>query len=145
MKYIMEYQMFLESSNTHELSAYIESALKSLLPYTANMKDGIKASTHLDKKGLPVVRIDSKDKPTSIWLKVDETETEISIKVKTIVNSKENDLKGYGTKLFDSAVDALSEISKKAGKVPVIYIDDDQSHGYWKSNERKYKIEFRYT
>jgi hypothetical protein len=103
------------------------------------------ASTHLDKRNLPVVRIDSKDKPTSVWIKIDETDSEISIKVKTIVNTKENNLKGYGTILFDEAVKLLEQTAKRIGKTPIVYIDDDQSQGYWKHIEPKYKTEFRYT
>lgn len=146
MKYILEYHSFLsESQGGNKLTSELEAAFKKYLPYVINNKQGVMASTHLDKRNLPVVRIDSKDKPTSVWLKVDETDNEISIKVKTIVNAKENNLKGYGTILFDEAVKLLEQTAKSIGKTPIIYIDDDQSQGYWKHIEPKYKTEFRYT
>lgn len=146
MKYLLVYHQFLqEAEGGNKLASELEAAFKKYLPYTVNNKQGAMASTHVDKRNLPVVRIDSKDKPTSVWLKVDETDSEISIKVKTIVNAKGNDLKGYGTILFDEAVRLLEQTAKSIGKTPIVYIDDDQSHGYWKHVEPKYKTEFRYT
>lgn len=104
------------------------------------------ASTALDKSNKPAVRIDSKLKPTAIWLQCKMADGKVEIAVKTIVNNKENNLSGYGRKLVQLIADLLSSYKEKDPQTEYsLVVDDDQSGGFWKHMEREYpQISFVY-
>lgn len=124
----------------------IQKELKKLLPNVYVSNGSISASTSLGKDNKPIVRIDSKAKPTAVLLKVQNENNVISVTLFAMVNNKENNLPKYGSKMFDAIMTAITTLQKKNPNIQFqIIIDHDVSGGFWKHEEPKYpSIKFIY-
>lgn len=140
-------QSLLEQSQTQSIIKDIEKSISELLPYVVVTKNNVMGSTATDGSGKPIVRIDSKQKPTALWVKVDHIDNIVGVTVKTIVNNKENNLAGHGKKLFGAVADIVTKYqSQDKNNRYEIVIDDDQSGGFWKHTETQFPdLNFRYV
>jgi len=131
---------------TTELINTLQGEFKKLLPNVYVNKNTIAGSTLLSKDNKPIVRIDSKAKPTAILAKVDNSDNIIGVTILALVNNKENNLPKYGEKLFE--VIAKTIIDQQKQNVDFEYqivISQDVSDGFWKYQETKYPtIKFIY-
>ena len=117
----------------------LERVIKKLLPNVVVEKNNILASTALDARNKPIVRIDSKAKPTALWLTIDDSGKGIRVIFKTIVNNKEANLPGHGKKLFAAVADVVKANQKRNPNDTItIVIDHDVSGGFWKHIESEY-------
>ena len=145
---ILKSQNLLESTQQTMILQTLEDELGDLLPHTLIQNNNIMASTALDKSNKPAVRIDSKLKPTAVWLQVKTDDTlGVQVVVKTIVNNKENNLPQYGKKIVQLIADLLTNFKEKDPQTQYsLVVDDDQSGGFWKHMEQMYpQISFIYT
>ena len=128
---------------TNSIIKELEQAIKRLLPNVLISKNSIAASTMVDARNKPIVRIDSKAKPTALLITVEEVDGTIKIAVKAIVNNKESNLPGHGQKLFD----AIAQVIRRHKDVPSeLVIDQDVSGGFWERMQSKYPdITFTFT
>lgn len=128
---------------TNSIIKELEQAIKRLLPNVLISKNSIAASTMVDARNKPIVRIDSKAKPTALLITVEEVGGTIKIAVKAIVNNKESNLPGHGQKLFD----AIAQVIRRHKDVPFeLVIDQDVSGGFWERMQSKYPdITFTFT
>ncbi len=128
---------------TNSLIKELEQAIKKLLPNVLIDRNNITASTVSDTRNKPIVRIDSKAKPTALWIAVEELDGTIRIIIKSIVNNKESNLPGHGQKLFE----AIAEVIRRHKDTPFeVVVDQDVSGGFWKRMESKYPdIAFTFT
>ena len=128
---------------TNSLIKELEQAIKKLLPNVLIDRNNIVASTVLDARNKPIVRIDSKAKPTALWIAVEEFDGTIRIIIKSIVNNKESNLPGHGQKLFE----AIAEVIRRHKDTPFeVIVDQDVSGGFWRHMESKYPdITFTFT
>ncbi len=135
-----------EGIQLHTVQQDLKSGLEKLLPHVLIQGNNILASTALDKSNKPAVRIDSKLKPTAVWLQTKVADGKVEVVVKTIVNNKENNLSGYGRKLVGLIADILTSYKEKDPQTEYsLVVDDDQSGGFWKHMETKYpQISFVY-
>lgn len=135
-----------EGIQLHTIQQDLKSGLEKLLPHVLIQGNNILASTALDKSNKPAVRIDSKLKPTAIWLTTKMEGDKVQIIIKTIVNNKENNLAQYGKKLVDMVIGTLLKYQEEtpSNKYELV-ISDDQSGGFWKHMETLYpQISFVY-
>ena len=131
---------------TAELVSTIQKGLAKLLPNVRVSNGTILASTLLGKDNKPVVRIDSKAKPTAVSLKVQNENNIINVHMFAMVNNKENNLPKYGEKLFEIIAKTIIDQQKQNTDFEYqIVISQDVSGGFWKYQETKYPtIEFIY-
>jgi len=131
---------------TAELISTIQKGLAKLLPNVRVSNGTISASTLLGKDNKPVVRIDSKAKPTAILVKVDNSDNIIGVTILALVNNKENNLPKYGEKLFEVIAKTIIDQQKQNTDFEYqIVISQDVSGGFWKYQETKYPtIKFIY-
>jgi len=129
-----------------KLISDIQKGLAKLLPNVRVANGTISASNLLGKDSKPIVRIDSKAKPTAVSLKVQNENNIISVAIFAMVNNKENKLPKYGSKMFDAIMTAIISNQKKNPNIEFqIVIDHDVSGGFWKHEEPKYPtIKFVY-
>jgi hypothetical protein len=137
------YNLLEEMIQTNSLIKELEQAIKKLLPNVLIDRNNIVASTVLDARNRPIVHIDSKAKPTALWIAVEELDGTIKVIVKTIVNNKESNLPGHGQKLFE----AIAEVIRRHKDTPFeVVVDRDVSGGFWRRMESKYPdITFTFT
>ena len=128
---------------TNSLIKELEQAIKKLLPNVLIDRNNIVASTVLDARNKPIVRIDSKAKPTALWIAVEEFDGTIRIIIKSIVNNKESNLPGHGQKLFE----AIVKLIRCHKDTPFgVVVDQYVSGGFCKHMESKYPdITFTFT
>ena len=131
---------------TAELVSTIQKEFKKLLPNVYINKNTIAGSTLLGKDNKPIVRIDSKAKPTAVLAKVDNSDNIISVTILALVNNKENNLPKYGEKLFEVIAKTIIDQQKQNTDFEYqIVISQDVSGGFWKYQETKYPtIKFIY-
>ena len=131
---------------TAELVSTIQKGLAKLLPNVRVSNGTILASTLLGKDNKPVVRIDSKAKPTAVSLKVQNENNIINVHMFAMVNNKENNLPKYGEKLFEVIAKTIIDQQKQNTDFEYqIVISQDVSGGFWKYQETKYPtIKFIY-
>lgn len=131
---------------TAELVSTIQKGLAKLLPNVRVSNGTILASTLLGKDNKPIVRIDSKAKPTAVLAKVDNSDNIISVTILALVNNKENNLPKYGEKLFEVIAKTIIDQQKQNADFEYqIVISHDVSGGFWKYQETKYPtIKFIY-
>ena len=131
---------------TAELVSTIQKGLAKLLPNVRVSNGTILASTLLGKDNKPVVRIDSKAKPTAVSLKVQNENNIINVHMFAMVNNKENNLPKYGEKLFEIIAKTIIDQQKQNTDFEYqIVISQDVSGGFWKYQETKYPtIKFIY-
>ena len=131
---------------TAELVSTIQKGLAKLLPNVRVSNGTILASTLLGKDNKPVVRIDSKAKPTAVSLKVQNENNIINVHMFAMVNNKENNLPKYGEKLFEIIAKTIIDQQKQNADFEYqIVISQDVSGGFWKYQETKYPtIKFIY-
>ena len=131
---------------TTELISTIQKEFKKLLPNVYINKNTIAGSTLLGKDNKPIVRIDSKAKPTAVLAKVDNSDNIISVTILALVNNKENNLPKYGEKLFEVIAKTIIDQQKQNTDFEYqIVISQDVSGGFWKYQETKYPtIKFIY-
>jgi hypothetical protein len=131
---------------TTELVNTLQGEFKKLLPNVYVNKNTIAGSTLLGKDNKPIVRIDSKAKPTAILVKVDNSDNIISVTILALVNNKENNLPKYGEKLFEVIAKTIIDQQKQNADFEYqIVISQDVSGGFWKYQETKYPtIKFIY-
>ena len=131
---------------TAELISIIQKEFKKLLPNVYINKNTIAGSTLLGKDNKPIVRIDSKAKPTAVLAKVDNSDNIISVTILALVNNKENNLPKYGEKLFEVIAKTIIDQQKQNTDFEYqIVISQDVSGGFWKYQETKYPtIKFIY-
>ena len=131
---------------TAELVSTIQKEFKKLLPNVYINKNTIAGSTLLGKDNKPIVRIDSKAKPTAVLVKVDNSDNIISVTILALVNNKENNLPKYGEKLFEVIAKTIIDQQKQNTDFEYqIVISQDVSGGFWKYQETKYPtIKFIY-
>jgi hypothetical protein len=131
---------------TTELVNTLQGEFKKLLPNVYVNKNTIAGSTLLGKDNKPIVRIDSKAKPTAILVKVDNSDNIIGVTVLALVNNKENNLPKYGEKLFEVITKTIIDQQKQNADFEYqIVISHDVSGGFWKYQETKYPtIKFIY-
>ena len=131
---------------TAELVSTIQKEFKKLLPNVYINKNTIAWSTLLGKDNKPIVRIDSKAKPTAVLVKVDNSDNIISVTILALVNNKENNLPKYGEKLFEVIAKTIIDQQKQNADFEYqIVISQDVSGGFWKYQETKYPtIKFIY-
>lgn len=132
---------------TNSFIKELEQAIKKLLPNVVIDKNNVMGSTVLDGRGKPIVRIDSKAKPTALWVAVDDTSGTVKVILKTIANNKESNLPGHGQKLFAAVADVIMRNQKSNRDASFeIVVDHDVSSGFWKHMETKYPtIPFTYV
>jgi len=137
------YNLLEEMIQTNSTIKELEQAIKKLLPNVLISKNSIAASTMVDARNKPIVRIDSKAKPTALFITVEEVDGTIKIVVKAIVNNKESNLPGHGQKL----VGAIAQVIRRRKDVPFeLVIDHDMSGGFWERMQSKYPdITFTFT
>ena len=133
-------------SPTAELINTIQKEFKKILPNVYINKNTIAGSTLLGKDNKPIVRIDSKAKPTAVLAKVDNSDNIISVTILALVNNKENNLPKYGEKLFEIIAKTIIDQQKQNADFEYqIVISQDVSGGFWKYQETKYPtIKFIY-
>ena len=131
---------------TAELVSTIQKEFKKLLPNVYINKNTIAGSTLLGKDNKPIVRIDSKAKPTAVSLKVQNENNIINVHMFAMVNNKENNLPKYGEKLFEIIAKTIIDQQKQNTDFEYqIVISQDVSGGFWKYQETKYPtIKFIY-
>ena len=131
---------------TAELVSTIQKEFEKLLPNVYINKNTIAGSTLLGKDNKPIVRIDSKAKPTAVLVKVDNSDNIISVTILALVNNKENNLPKYGEKLFEVIAKTIIDQQKQNTDFEYqIVISQDVSGGFWKYQETKYPtIKFIY-
>ena len=131
---------------TAELVSTIQKGLAKLLPNVRVSNGTILASTLLGKDNKPIVRIDSKAKPTAVSLKVQNENNIINVHMFAMVNNKENNLPKYGSKMFDVIMSAMSVHQEKNPSIKFqAVLHQDISGGFWKYQETKYPtIKFIY-
>ena len=131
---------------TAELVSTIQKEFKKLLPNVYINKNTIAGSTLLGKDNKPIVRIDSKAKPTAVLAKVDNSDNIISVTILALVNNKENNLPKYGEKLFEVIAKTIIDQQKQNTDFEYqIVVSQDVSGGFWKYQETKYPtIKFIY-
>lgn len=131
---------------TAELISTVQKEFKKLLPNVYINKNAIAGSTLLGKDNKPIVRIDSKAKPTAVLVKVDNSDNIISVTILALVNNKENNLPKYGEKLFEVIAKTIIDQQKQNTDFEYqIVISQDVSGGFWKYQETKYPtIKFIY-
>ena len=131
---------------TAELVSTIQKEFKKLLPNVYINKNTIAGSTLLGKDNKPIVRIDSKAKPTAVLAKVNNSDNIISVTILALVNNKENNLPKYGEKLFEIIAKTIIDQQKQNTDFEYqIVISQDISGGFWKYQETKYPtIKFIY-
>ena len=131
---------------TAELISTIQKEFKKLLPNVYINKNTIAGSTLLGKDNKPIVRIDSKAKPTAVLAKVNNSDNIISVAILALVNNKENNLPKYGEKLFEIIAKTIIDQQKQNADFEYqIVISQDVSGGFWKYQETKYPtIKFIY-
>ena len=131
---------------TAELVSTIQKEFKKLLPNVYINKNTIAGSTLLGKDNKPIVRIDSKAKPTAVLAKVNNSDNIISVTILALVNNKENNLPKYGEKLFEIIAKTIIDQQKQNADFEYqIVISQDVSGGFWKYQETKYPtIKFIY-
>ena len=131
---------------TAELVGTIQKEFKKILPNVYINKNTIAGSTLLGKDNKPIVRIDSKAKPTAVLAKVDNSDNIISVTILALVNNKENNLPKYGEKLFEVIAKTIIDQQKQNTDFEYqIVISQDVSGGFWKYQETKYPtIKFIY-
>lgn len=128
----------------------IYTGIKKYLKYCAKDAKNVWGSTHLDKGGKPAIRIDSKLKPTGIWVIVRPSkgvDNGLDIVVKTIVNNPQNNLVGMGGILFNIVIEEIRKGMKKYPNGPQynLVIDHNVNGAFWKKMEGKYPdIPFHY-
>jgi len=134
------------SNPTTELINTLQGEFKKLLPNVYVNKNTIAGSTLLGKDNKPIVRIDSKAKPTAILAKVDNSDNIIGVTILALVNNKENNLPKYGEKLFEVIPKTIIDQQKQNTDFEYhIVISQDVSGGFWKYQETKYPtIKFIY-
>jgi len=134
------------SNPTTELINTLQGEFKKLLPNVYVNKNTIAGSTLLSKDNKPIVRIDSKAKPTAILVKVDNSYNIIGVTILALVNNKENNLPKYGEKLFEVIAKTIIDQQKQNTDFEYqIVISQDISGGIWKYQETKYPtIKFIY-
>jgi len=134
------------SNPTTELINTLQGEFKKLLPNVYVNKNTIAGSTLLSKDNKPIVRIDSKAKPTAILAKVDNSDNIIGVTILALVNNKENNLPKYGEKLFEVIPKTIIDQQKQNTDFEYhIVISQDVSGGFWKYQETKYPtIKFIY-
>jgi len=134
------------SNPTTELINTLQGEFKKLLPNVYVNKNTIAGSTLLGKDNKPIVRIDSKAKPTAILAKVDNSDNIIGVTILALVNNKENNLPKYGEKLFEVIAKTIIDQQKQNTDFEYhIVISQDVSGGFWKYQETKYPtIKFIY-
>ena len=134
------------SNPTAELVSTIQKEFEKLLPNVYINKNTIAGSTLLGKDNKPIVRIDSKAKPTAVLVKVDNSDNIISVTILALVNNKENNLPKYGEKLFEVIAKTIIDQQKQNADFEYqIVISQDVSGGFWKYQETKYPtIKFIY-
>lgn len=131
---------------TAELVSTIQKEFEKLLPNVYINKNTIAGSTLLGKDNKPIVRIDSKAKPTAVLAKVDNSDNIISVTILALVNNKENNLPKYGEKLFEVIAKTIidQQIQNDDFEYQIV-ISQDVSGGFWKYQETKYPtIKFIY-
>jgi len=135
---------------TAELISTIQKGLAKLLPNVRVSNGTISASTLLGKDNKPIVRIDSKAKPTAVSLKVQNENNIISVHMFAMVNNKQNNLPKYGSKMFEVIMSAIiihqDNNQKKNPNIKFqVVLHQDVSGGFWKYQETKYPtIKFIY-
>ena len=131
---------------TAELVGTIQKEFKKILPNVYINKNTIAGSTLLGKDNKPIVRIDSKAKPTAVLAKVNNSDNIISVTILALVNNKENNLPKYGEKLFEVIAKTIIDQQKQNADFEYqIVISQDVSGGFWKYQETKYPtIKFIY-
>ena len=131
---------------TAELVSTIQKEFEKLLPNVYINKNTIAGSTLLGKDNKPIVRIDSKAKPTAVLAKVDNSDNIVSVTILALVNNKENNLPKYGEKLFEVIAKTIIDQQKQNTDFEYqIVISQDVSGGFWKYQETKYPtIKFIY-
>lgn len=131
---------------TAELISTIQKEFKKILPNVYINKNTIAGSTLLGKDNKPIVRIDSKAKPTAVLVKVNNSDNIISVIILALVNNKENNLPKYGEKLFEVIAKTIIDQQKQNTDFEYqIVISQDVSGGFWKYQETKYPtIKFIY-
>lgn len=111
--------------NKFNLISSIEKSLVKILPYIKTTGNYLYGSTHKNKSGQPITRIDSKQPITGLMLKFNED----SLEIKSIVNTTKD--RGSATKILQII---LSELDKGS----TIKISNDVSDGYWDNIIKKY-------
>ncbi len=124
---------------TAMLISILQAELKKILPNVYINKNTIAGSTLLGKDNKPIVRIDSKAKPTAILAKIDSNSNVVNVTILALVNNKENNLPKYGEKLFEVIAKTIMDQQKQNVNFKYqITISHDVSKGFWKYQETKY-------